>query len=370
MPIAAIGDNKDFNIASRGPAQLFKVIKGSSGSKRAELDFTLAAENFTSVREYVGLALGLPVDKPEIRAALGSDVAVDGLGVDDFYRTFSKVHEHAQKWPLLEQGVRRLRLELEKFSAQLGPLVPCLERLIAEMEQRQGCAPSTEPLAEAAAQQSAKRELAATVGLMAERIEPLVDYCAMLKVNLDDFRRELKNDVLQELHLKLFLSEPALNSKELKALDARVQLAQRGLDCIHEEFRALETEAWGVFSEAGESTDAVKCVYAIRVIETNWRLQAAQTQVGDLMSELGALRQTMPNLRALVQHISQLEHSMFVADIGLTQLLDIWNATLTWGRRSTSALEPTPSVEKLQIFGLELKAITDPWVEIGRLMKQ
>jgi len=369
--------------AAEAPEILLRSSNQQSTGVLRSTGLLLTKDQIISVRKYEMAARALPDTLERVDAYLrfgSANGGGAGLTTNDFLQTFSKTRQHGQKWNPLELRIKLVTTQLNIFSGEMNIYAEDIMSIYERIEnQKDPSVLAVETLADLKALELGKGVLSG-IALSAtdkrrirsfgvylkdilDNIKDLRDKAEQIKVDLENFSRELAENVLPDIQLRVRFIDNNTLSAEIKTLKESIEARSRAIDDKTKEYKAgVERSLSTAFGSLPGLAMAIYIgVEADKIrIERN-KLNKAQE------AEIEQVRQKDQTLASLLRIRNDLQNFTAIAidaDVATKNLVFTWNSLYLYIDRSMTQSARIDDALELDIFMQRFRLVARPWKNI------
>lgn len=358
--------------------QYVKALAGNGSDEERDPRLIVSPSDIRAVRRYVNWALELPSGLEQTRHLLGYETAdIAGLEPVDIQSLYQTVKDHAQRWFVLETGIKDVGTDLVYFS---DALKNSGETLITFAEGLEGyrsaigtlgdVAPDAFPEMPAIGLSDRDRSRAATLDALVQDLRIVIDDCsrstATVNADLAAFKQELKSRISPSLGLKLTLIRRSNKDVRLADLNAELEVLDHEIEARSDSFQDFLEQQWALasFAQALFIPDApAPHLTGLELLLRRKRALVAEIrQHSALLASLAQLQTILQDLRVRVD----------AAAMGASNLESLWILVHTYISGSARRLQNMHDATFLVVFVARLRSMIAAWSEVkqysGRLL--
>jgi hypothetical protein len=332
----------------------------------------VTSEDVRKVRDYVREGLFLPIDDKGVEEKFDSinvGYSIEGISTIDLKNEFKAIRMHAGQWSMIEKQIRESIAELTTFSDDLSTYAqPALD----EIKAMDGYKKYTLRMSEIGKNQIDKLVFAVESSYQTKQYLVVPDYVEAIA---ESIRTKKDSAGKVKLSLEYFKREAERVEGELGAMLNKASTRE-----VTEELRVINVNLRQLADDIEGKKSLVSFDLMNFVTSLNGRMTAAQWKqyfdiAGPLIQEqarklnrkmeLDKLSGSLENIRV---NVSSLKVFALGAWEGITQIDNLWSATITEIDESKQLLDKPDHWKLLFQFVIKMEEVISRWVAIKKDM--
>ncbi|WP_455922545.1 alpha-xenorhabdolysin family binary toxin subunit A [Pseudomonas putida] len=364
--------------AAEVPLQYVNITANSEVGGR-DSGLLLTRADIFKIKKYERTALGLPTTLPDIIQLLGfSKSGIDGLEPEQLLATYQKLRQHGVSWGGLEESVKRTSTSLYTFASdflvtgkrmlEVFGKMGIIEQLNqAVRDAKLGDGVDLGPIALSDEDTRIRdKGLAKLLERMATLIGKQLDSVDEVKQEISDFADDIKTRLIPEVGRKIELSHKHKLDQRLETLKVEVTDLTHEIGLKKKEYdelvkQALSGSSGGVIGLVvtggifGAQAETVRKERNQMIIERDAKVAEVKS-MSPLITAVGRLAGDLDNLDMSLQD----------AEVGASNLRDMWGTMELWVSESLKRLRAIDDSQTLFDFMTMFESVVTPWEDIKK----
>ncbi len=374
-------NGKIFDAAAKAP-KLFVNASASEGEEYTrEPGLQLTKEQIIDLRKYEVLGLSLPVNLHDVGVYLDygqGESGGAGLTAEDFLVTFKKTFEHARRWSPLREKIMLTGTDLKIFAGSIlltgNAIVEIYEDLKVSKYLEEHDINTPEEYLKLKLQNPALPDLGLPAGDVPELKLYLEDILKKVRdahvraenvrEELDNFGKDMREDVLPQIKLRLKAVASNTYQKDVKELQDQIDERAKEIDVLNKQYDQMVQEA--IKSAAGLNIGGL-----ILAIYTGVKAEGIRKQRNALREEqqrdnqkMAAKSKTLSSLNRVRDDLQELTSVAIDAEVATQNLMLVWNALSLFIGESKKSADLLEDATSLRRFKNQIISIVEPWEQI------
>ena len=253
-------NGKIFDAAAKAPKLFVNASAGEGEEYTREPGLQLTKEQIIDLRKYEVLGLSLPVNLHDVGVYLDygqGESGGAGLTAADFLVTFKKTFEHARRWSPLREKIMLTGTDLKIFAGSIlltgNAIVEIYEDLKVSKYLEEHDINTPEEYLKLKLQNPALPDLGLPAGDVPELKLYLDDILKKVRdahlraenvrEELDNFGKDMREDVLPQIKLRLKAVASNTYQKDVKELQDQIDERSKEIDVLNKQYDQMVQEA-------------------------------------------------------------------------------------------------------------------------------
>lgn len=374
-------NGKIFDAAAKTPKLFVNASAGEGDEYTREPGLQLTKEQIIDLRKYEVLGLSLPVNLHDVGVYLDygqGESGGAGLTAADFLVTFKKTFEHARRWSPLREKIMLTGTDLKIFAGSIlltgNAIVEIYEDLKVSKYLEEHDINTPEEYLKLKLQNPALPDLGLPAGDVPELKLYLDDILKKVRdahvraenvrEELDNFGKDMREDVLPQIKLRLKAVASNTYQKDVKELQDQIDERSKEIDVLNKQYDQMVQEA--IKSAAGLNIGGL-----ILAIYTGVKAEGIRKQRNALREEqqrdnqkMAAKSKTLSSLNRVRDDLQELTSVAIDAEVATQNLMLVWNALSLFIGESKKSADLLEDATSLRRFKNQIISIVEPWEQI------
>lgn len=374
-------NGKIFDAAAKTPKLFVNASAGEGDEYTREPGLQLTKEQIIDLRKYEVLGLSLPVNLHDVGVYLDygqGESGGAGLTAADFLVTFKKTFEHARRWSPLREKIMLTGTDLKIFAGSIlltgNAIVEIYEDLKVSKYLEEHDINTPEEYLKLKLQNPGLPDLGLPAGDVPELKLYLDDILKKVRdahiraenvrEELDNFGKDMREDVLPQIKLRLKAVASNTYQKDVKELQDQIDERSKEIDVLNKQYDQMVQEA--IKSAAGLNIGGL-----ILAIYTGVKAEGIRKQRNALREEqqrdnqkMAAKSKTLSSLNRVRDDLQELTSVAIDAEVATQNLMLVWNALSLFIGESKKSADLLEDATSLRRFKNQIISIVEPWEQI------
>ncbi|VEF08628.1 binary cytotoxin component [Pseudomonas fluorescens] len=374
-------NGKIFDAAAKAPKLFVNASAGEGEEYTREPGLQLTKEQIIDLRKYEVLGLSLPVNLHDVGVYLDygqGESGGAGLTAADFLVTFKKTFEHARRWSPLREKIMLTGTDLKIFAGSIlltgNAIVEIYEDLKVSKYLEEHDINTPEEYLKLKLQNPGLPDLGLPAGDVPELKLYLDDILKKVRdahvraenvrEELDNFGKDMREDVLPQIKLRLKAVASNTYQKDVKELQDQIDERSKEIDVLNKQYDQMVQEA--IKSAAGLNIGGL-----ILAIYTGVKAEGIRKQRNALREEqqrdnqkMAAKSKTLSSLNRVRDDLQELTSVAIDAEVATQNLMLVWNALSLFIGESKKSADLLEDATSLRRFKNQIISIVEPWEQI------
>lgn len=374
-------NGKIFDASAKAPKLFVNASAGEGEEYTREPGLQLTKEQIIDLRKYEVLGLSLPVNLHDVGVYLDygqGESGGAGLTAADFLVTFKKTFEHARRWSPLREKIMLTGTDLKIFAGSIlltgNAIVEIYEDLKVSKYLEEHDINTPEEYLKLKLQNPALPDLGLPSGDVPELKLYLDDILKKVRdahvraenvrEELDNFGKDMREDVLPQIKLRLKAVASNTYQKDVKELQDQIDERSKEIDVLNKQYDQMVQEA--IKSAAGLNIGGL-----ILAIYTGVKAEGIRKQRNALREEqqrdnqkMAAKSKTLSSLNRVRDDLQELTSVAIDAEVATQNLMLVWNALSLFIGESKKSADLLEDATSLRRFKNQIISIVEPWEQI------
>ncbi|UVJ43079.1 alpha-xenorhabdolysin family binary toxin subunit A [Pseudomonas sp. LS1212] len=371
-------DLKDLSLQDKAvyvPVQYFDISLNAEGksSRPPALLFTL--DNLISIKKYVRWAFARPVDISAVEEFLGyRDSGINGLQPVDIQALHQEVVQHALDWQALEQGSKRLGIELDIFGKKFVGVGQAIITFIKQTEaykqygslddlkEEEIEALQNYPLSET--DRTSIRYIQEFLTIAKDDIARYQSKVAAVRALAREFARKITEAILPKVRQKRAIAdreglEETIAGYVESLRDLEGQVAEKIAEYNQNVGYALSGLLFGPIGVA-----VTGGIYGSKAEQIRYEKNEMLNQTAEIIELLRVKRPLLSSLNGLSLYLEDVASRLGETEHASKNLEDVWQIIAAYVEASLTELNAIDDSQRLVIFSLRFSRVITPWETI------
>jgi len=365
-------------------AKLFGTLSAASDSEVTRAPgLILTKEQIINLKHYEIEALALPIRIEDVITYLGySEAMATGLEPDDFLKSFSLIHKHAQRWDPLRNDLLAIGSKLKVFAGQMLVYGKGMDEInddiksariveahdiktLEDVKRLHLELGDTFPGIELDDEdKTTARDIQAYLAEILAIVRRNLEDTQTIKVALDQFGLDLSTHVKPEIQRKVAAIESNSLPADVARLSAAIEQRSKDIDEKNAEYKASVEQSLsslGKFNVVGLALSIYFGVEAEGVRNARNELQGQQARDIEALQHKDAVLGLLNKVKFKLQNLVTI---VIDADVATKNLITVWNTLFLYIESSAQHSSDISDALTLRTFMLRFRQVVKPWEAI------